>query len=673
MHKYVSVLVDIGHLGTKTFSYLIPDVLKGKIQVGQALCVPFGKTRKIKAYVVGFSNYLEEGIDAKYVDEILEEEPLFTLEYLKLLEFVANYYFCDLQTVLKTALPQKFFEKNLKKYRKPKIENEIFKVEKKEKNVVLTPEQKKVFKEIEKIKPKEALIHGVTGSGKTEVYFELIEKTINAGKNVLFLAPEIALVSQLTMRTIERFGADVTAIWHSSITEAEKYSVWQRLKNNEIKILFGARSCVFAPVKNLGLIIIDEEHDSSYKQTMPKPRYNAKLVAQKLAELHGAMVVKGSATPDIESYYRALNSNSLFELKNRYNNQILPKVVIIDMKSERTDGNFGVFSRTLVKNVEETLQKGRQVIFLINRRGFSTYTQCMACGTVLECPKCAVPLVYHAQTNTHKCHWCSYEVKNLASCPKCCDEALENFGVGVQRVETLARKVFKTARIARLDSDILSKKNEHIDILNAFQNGEIDILIGTQMIAKGLDNPNVTLVGVINADLSFNLPDYKSSERGFSLLTQVAGRSGRGNETGKVIFQTYNPQNAPLLDAQAQNYENFYQNEIKMREVFDYPPWTQIIRVILSAKEEFRAEHSAVEIALKLKQYLEKQTLDERIIVLGPAPCVLEKIKGEFRYNILIKNKFDKRGSEAVSRFLRTIILPKDIKMTVDVDPVDII
>ncbi len=673
MHKYVLVLVDIGKLGTKTFSYLIPEDLKDKIQIGQALSVPFGKTRKIKAYVVGFSNYLQDDISAKYVEEILEEEPLFTLEYLKLLEFIANYYFCDLQTVLKTALPQKFFEKNLKKYRKPKIENKIFKARKKEKNIALTAQQNRVLKEIEKIKPQEALLYGVTGSGKTEIYFELIEKTLNAGKNVLFLAPEIALVSQLTMRTIERFGAQATAIWHSSITEAEKYSVWQRLKNNEIKILFGARSCVFAPVKNLGLIVIDEEHDSSYKQTMPKPRYNAKLIAQKLAELHGAMVVKGSATPDIESYYRALNSNSLFELKTRYNDQILPKVVIIDMKSERIDGNFGVFSRTLVKNVEETLEKGHQVIFLINRRGFSTYTQCMACGTVLECPKCAVPLVYHAQTNTHKCHWCSYEVKNLTSCPKCSDETLENFGVGVQRVESLAQKIFKEAKIARLDSDVLNKKNEHIDILNAFKNGEIDILIGTQMIAKGLDNPNVTLVGVINADLSFNLPDYKSSERGFALLTQVAGRSGRGDEVGKVIFQTYNPANAPLLDAQTQNYENFYKNEIKMREEFDYPPYTKIIRIILSAKDEFRAEHGAIEIALKLKEYLEKQALDERIIVLGPAVCVLEKIKGEFRYNILIKNKLEDKGHDVVLRFLRMIILPKDIKMIVDVDPVDII
>jgi len=672
MYKYVLVLVDIGKLGTKTFSYLVPDELKDKIKIGQALLVPFGKNRKIKAYVVGFSNYLENGIKAKYISEILESEPLFSLEYLKLLEYVANYYFCDIQTVLKTALPQKFFEKNLKKYRKPNIENKIFNVGKKEDNI-LSNAQQKVLEDIEKIKPKNALIYGVTGSGKTEVYFKLIEKTIKEGKNVMFLAPEIALVSQLTIRTMERFGVDSCAIWHSSITEAEKYEVWQKLRKNEIKILFGARSCVFAPISNLGLIIIDEEHDSSYKQSMPNPRYNATVVAQKLAELHGANVVAGSATPDINSYYRAKNSNSLFELKERFNNQAMPKVVVVDMKSERIDGNFGIFSRTLIKNIEDTILGNKQVILLINRRGFSTYTQCMSCGKVIECEKCAVPLVYHSKDNSHKCHWCNREIKNLTKCPDCGEENLENFGVGVQRVEEIAKKACPEAKIARLDSDSLTKKNEHIEILNAFKNGDIDILIGTQMIAKGLDNPNVTLVGVINADLSFNLPDYRSSERGFSILTQVAGRSGRGEDLGKVIFQSYNPENIALLNAQAQDYEAFYENEIEMREQFDYPPFMKIVRIILSSKNEFRAERASLEIAEKMKQYIETQSLSEKIIVLGPSVCVLEKIKGEYRYNILIKNALEDKGHEIILRFLRTVILPNDIKMVVDVDPVDII
>ena len=671
MYKYALVLVDVAALGTKTFSYLIPDEFKEKIKIGQALSVPFGPKRKVKGYLVGFSNYLEEGIKAKYIDDILESEPLFDINYLRLLEWVANYYFCDIATVLKTALPQKFFEKNVKNYRKPKKEN-IALIEDKRLEHKLSPEQQKVYEEIKHVNAQNSLLYGITGSGKTEVYFKLIEDTIKENKNVLFLAPEIALVSQLTMRTISRFGTDSVAIWHSSISEAEKYKVWQKLKNNEIKILFGARSAVFAPISNLGLIIIDEEHDTSYKQTMPNPRYHAKLVARKLAQLYGAKIISGSATPDIESFWEAQNTNSLFELKNRYNNAKLPDVSIIDMKSERQDGNLGIFSRTLIEKTKQTVERGEQVIFLINRRGFSTYTQCMECGEVLECKKCAIPLIYHSQTNSWRCHYCGYETK-IAKCEKCGSEELENFGTGSQRVEEIAKKIFEDLRIARLDSDSLNKKNEHIEILQKFQQGQIDILIGTQMIAKGLDNPNVTLVGVINADLSFNLPDYRSSERGFSLLTQVAGRSGRGEHKGKVIFQTYNPDNLFLQKAKEQDYLSFFEKEKELRQEYDYPPYSKLIRIIISSSENYMAEHAGVEIALHLENYIKKLSLDERIITLGPVPCVIGKIRGEYRYNILIKNKLEQKGHDIVLGFLRRISLNNNIKMTVDVDPSDIL
>ena len=672
MYKYALVLTDVAKLGTKTFSYLIPDNMRSDIKIGQPVSVPFGPKRKIKGYIAGFSNYLEEGIKAKYIDEILDTEPLFTLEYLKLLEWVANYYFCDLPTVLKTALPQKFFEKNVKNYRKPRKENAALQKNEENKEHKLSPEQQKVYEEIKHVNAQNSLLYGITGSGKTEIYFKLIEDTIKEGKNVLFMAPEIALVSQLTMRTIKRFGADKVAIWHSSISEAEKYSVWQKLRQDEIKILFGARSAVFAPIKNLGLIIIDEEHDTSYKQTMPNPRYCAKHVAKELAKLHGAKIISGSATPDVESFWEAQNTNSLFELKNRYNNAQLPDVSIVDMKSERIDGNPGIFSRTLINRTKETIERGEQVIFLINRRGFSTYTQCMECAQVLECEKCAIPLIYHSQTNSWRCHYCGYEVKH-PKCENCGSEELENFGTGSQRVEEIAKKIFEGMSVARLDSDSLNKKNEHIEILQKFQNGEINILIGTQMIAKGLDNPNVTLVGVINADLSFNLPDYRSSERGFSLLTQVAGRSGRGGHKGKVIFQTYNPQNLFLQKAKEQDYISFFEKEKELRQEYDYPPYSKIIRIIISSKEEFKAEHACLEIATHLENYIKKLSLDERIIVLGPTPCVIGKIRGEWRYNILIKNKLEQKGHDTVLGFLRKIILPNDIKMITDVDPSDIL
>ena len=671
--KYAQVLVDINKLGTKTFSYLIPESLKDEIKVGQAVSIPFGRRKEeLKAYVVGFSDYLEEGIKAKEISEILDNTPLFSLEYLKLLEWVSSYYFCDIQTVLNAALPQKFFEKNVKKYRTPKIKDKIFDTKKINSDFELSKAQKKVYDEINKVGAKTSLLYGITGSGKTEIYFKLIEDTINQGKNVIFMAPEIALVSQLTVRTIERFGADCVAIWHSSITEAQKYETWKKLRNNEIKILFGARSAVFAPMKDLGLIIIDEEHDSSYKQTMPNPRYNARDVAKKLCELYGAKLILGSATPSIESYYEAINTNSLFVLKERYNNALLPKVVVIDMREERAEKNYTLFSRTLQKNVKETIEKGEQVIFLINRRGFASYTQCLECGTVLECPKCAIPLIYHNQTNSYKCHYCNYEVIN-PKCPKCESDALEHFGLGSEKVELSARKMFPDYRIERLDSDSLTKKNEHVEILKRFQKGEIDILVGTQMIAKGLDNKNVTLVGVINADLSFNLPDYRSSERGFSILTQVAGRSGRGEKEGKVIFQTYNSNNIFLKNAQEQNYEEFYKNEIELREMLDYPPYSKMIRVVLSSKDDFRAEKSAAEIEFALSDYIKKLSLDETILILGPCPCVINRIKEEYRYNIIIKNKLSENGHRTILRFLKSIKLPSDIKMVVDIDPSDIL
>ncbi len=675
-YKYALCLVDIKVLGTRTFSYLIPDNLKKDIKIGQPVMVPFGfgKGRMIKAYIVGFSDYLEEGIKAKYIDEILENEALFDLEYLKVLEWVANYYFSDLPTVLKTALPEKFFAKNLKNYRKPNKELKVLKTRKNSKTNTLSEEQQKVYEDIKKVNAKTSLLYGITGSGKTEIYFELIEDTINEGKNVLFLAPEIALVSQLTNRTIKRFGKSSVGIWHSSISEAEKYKVWQKLRNDEIKILFGARSSVFAPIKNLGLIIIDEENDPAYKQTMPAPRYSAIEVAKKLAELNGARVILGSATPDIKSYYEAKNSNSLFILNHRYNNAPLPKVQMVDMRLERGLGNNGIFSKYLIDEINKTVKNKNQVILLINRRGFSSYTQCLSCSTVVECPKCAIPLIYHSASNSHRCHYCNYEIKNLTKCPKCEEEGtLENFGTGTQRVEEIAGKIFPDMKIQRLDSDNLTKKNEHFEILDAFNKGEIDILIGTQMIAKGLDNPNVTLVGVINADLSFNLPDFRSSERGFSLLCQVAGRSGRGKEEGKVIFQTYNNSNIFLDKAREQDYDSFFENEIEIREAFDYPPFSKIIRIILSSDNNFRAEKSAMEISMRLKDWIDKQSLSERLIVMGPAPCVLEKIRGEYRFNLIVKNKLDEKGHNIILSFLRKIILPNDIKMVVDIDPMDIL
>lgn len=733
MSKYASALVNIKGLGVKTFSYLIPDEMQDKIKIGQAILVPFGRQGLINAFCVGFSDYLPGDFKVKKINKILDETPLFSIEYLKLLEWVANYYCCDLVTVLNAAIPMKLIEKASKteqliefvkydgatkrqiqvlelleksgkmplilfeKYAKTtratikKLEQlgcvklmqeelyrnplDILRITEREALFELSGDQKKVYEGIKnKIDaPNEILLHGVTASGKTEVYFKLIDDTIKSGKNVLFLAPEIALASQLTKRLAKKFGTEDVAIWHSSISDGERYDVWQKLYKDEIKILAGARSAVFAPLKNIGLIIIDEEHESAYKQTTPAPRYDARVVAKKLSEFHNCSLLLGSATPDISTYYRAVNSGNLFEMKKRFNDAKVPPVTVINMQDHGRAAYKNVISIPLQTEIRETLEKGQQVILLINRRGFSTFTQCQACGHVIECPNCAIPMIWHSKDQMLKCHYCNHTEYFPDVCPECGSDAFKNSGTGTQKIEQYIKDIFPENNVERIDSDILVRKGEHIRLLEKFQRGDIDILVGTQMIAKGLDNPNVTLVGVISADASFNLPDFRASERGFQLLTQVAGRAGRGEFAGKVLFQTYNPDFYALESAKSQNYGEFYATEIVAREEFDYPPFSQIVRLILSAQNNFRAEKSAQEIALRLCTMIEKFGISERIEVLGPSPCVIERLNSQYRFQILIKNKMSAKGHKFISSFLNKIIMPKDIKLAIDVDPLDIL
>lgn len=756
-HKYALALVNIKGLGVKTFSYLIPDEMMDKIQIGQAILVPFGRQGLVNAFCVGFSDYLPEHIKAKKVSKILDETPLFSIDYLKLLEWVANYYCCDLVTVLNAAIPLKLIEKaskteqtvefvsfegatkrqteileklqksgkmplilfekyvkttraTIKKldamgclkigaeeiYRNPL---DILQIDQTEPLYELEGEQLSAYEGIknriqEFLNPSHniskrglenddnhgiqqknltMLLHGVTASGKTEVYFKLIDDTIKSGKNVLFLAPEIALASQLTKRLAKKFGTKDVAIWHSSISDGERYDVWQRLYKNNIKILAGARSAVFAPLKDIGLIIIDEEHEGAYKQTSPAPRYDAKIVAQKLAEFHHCPLLLGSATPDISVYYRAVNSGNLFEMKHRYRNAPIAPVTVINMQEYARAAYKNVISKPLQVAITETVEKKQQVILLINRRGFATFTQCQACGHVIECPNCAIPMIWHAKDQRLKCHYCNQVERFPEICPECGSDALKISGTGTQKIEQYIKEIFPDYRVERVDSDILVRKGEHIRLLERFQKGEIDILVGTQMIAKGLDNPNVTLVGVISADASFNLPDFRASERGFQLLTQVAGRAGRGEFTGRVYFQTYNPDYYALASAKSQNYNEFYSTEIAAREEFDYPPFSQMVRLIISSTNNFRAEKSAQEIAMRMCLMIDKYGISERLDVLGPTPCVIERINGYYRFQIILKNKLEEKGHHFISSFLNKITMPKDIKLAIDVDPLDIL
>ena len=809
LNKYAQVLVCVSHLEMRTFSYLIPDSLRPIIKIGQPVLVNFGRQGSVLAIVVGFSDYLEEGIKAKEIIEIADEKELFSLDYIKILEWCSQYYLTDFATVFECAVPMKFlksvkkgvflldnnfaaksgsieekiisflksknnyslvtailksvkspqqkfyaalrrlrsqnivevkeldedksqkvkyekfivfkskqeppkrqisilekleqikeaplieFEKDVKTTRATlkkleelgcvKIEErvvyrnplDIYKISGNEPFPKLSDEQKSVY---EGIKSKiceneggEYLIHGVTASGKTEVYFNLMKDVLEKGKNVLFLAPEIALASQLTIRIAKRFSDYSIALWHSSISEGERYDVWNKLRNNEIRILIGARSAVFAPLKDIGLVIIDEEHEGSFKQTTPAPRYSAKEVAKKVSETYKAALILGSATPDVSSYYLSKSSGNLFELKNRFNNVELAKVSVVDMREEFHDNKKSILSRMLIRELEQNLMANKQSLILINRRGFTTYTQCMDCSEPIRCPNCDVTLVYHKSSGKLKCHWCNYETTMPDTCPKCHSSELRTFGAGTQRIEDILAKFFPEAKIARLDSDSMSTKTGYIDILRDFSEHKIDILIGTQMIAKGLDNENVTLVGVIDSDLGIMLPDFRASERGFQLLMQVAGRAGRGNFEGKAIFQTYNPEFYAISTACKQDYESFYKTEINLRECFDYPPFSQIYKFVISSQNEDRTKLCAEQITEYFKKIINDKGLKEYIIVLGPTKCIISKLNQEYRYNFVIKNKLSHKGQKLINAIYKTIKPAGDIRIVVDVNPLDMI
>lgn len=809
--KYAQVIVDVPALNFRTFSYIVPDEIKHLVKIGLPVLVPFGNHGVVNAYIVGFSNYLPEGIKAKLIYEILDSEPIFDLAYLQFLEWISNYYCCDLPTVIEAALPVSFFskakrivrlkdidsvtlkkpnkvqekiidflkEKNeistsflLKKLKVPsskyyealrklKIDNvveiqniievknskhktenwiklldkksdnkryseilgilenlgglykysdflkeasttsatikklvlsenidlfeqeinrnplDIFNNKEKEEFFELNFHQNESLNRINKaFKEKDSeplLLYGVTGSGKTEVYLQAAKKVVENGKTVIFLAPEIALASQLALRISKRFENESVAIWHSNLSDGEKFDVWKRIRKNKIKIIVGARSTIFAPVKNLGLIIIDEEHESSYKQTSPTPRYNAKDLAYERAKRENSVLVLGSATPDIVTYYKAINRNRVLMLPERYGDKNLARVTIIDMRQQYESRNKGIFSRPLKQALEENLETGKQSLLLINRRGFSTYIYCQSCGHSAECKKCSIPMILHKTNNKLRCHYCTYEENIYSSCPKCGSDAISFSGMGSQKVEEEFKREFPAARLARLDSDIMTKKNSHIKILESFSKGEIDVLIGTQMIAKGLDIPNVTLVGVLSVDNIFNMPDYRSSERGLQLLTQVAGRAGRGNIRGKVYFQTFAPELYVLKTAKEQDYLSFYYSEIQARYEFSYPPYSNIIRLILSSKNEIRAKKYAEEVAYRLNQLTFSTGIDERLEVLGPVSCIISKIRDEYRFQIIIKNRLGENGHLSITSYVRQFNVPDDIKFLIDVDPADML
>lgn len=477
------------------------------------------------------------------------------------------------------------------------------------------------------------LLHGVTGSGKTEVYMRLIERVINRGKQAVLLVPEIALTPQMVARFTSRFGERV-AVFHSGLSLGEKYDEWKRMRDGEADIVIGARSAVFAPFSNIGIIIIDEEHETSYKSEM-LPRYDTREVAAFRARQYGAVLLLASATPQVTSYYKAkAGEYRLLEMKNRVNSRRMPAVSIVDMRQELENGNKSVFSAALQAEIAYNLQNKEQTILFLNRRGFSTFVSCRSCGFVAECPNCNISLTYHKFNDTLRCHYCGYSVKNYQVCPACGSKYIRYFGGGTQKVEEEIKALFPSAATLRMDVDTTGRQGAHEAILREFQQKKTDILIGTQMVAKGLDFPNVTLVGVISADTMLNIDDFRAGERTFDLLEQVTGRAGRAGKPGRAVIQTYNPDHEAVVLAKAHDYKTFYETEIQMRKALWYPPFSDIVSILFAGSSEALVPQAARFFA---KQLQGVKKLPQKSQVLGPVPASISRIKNKFRWRILIK------------------------------------
>ncbi|WP_028124697.1 primosomal protein N' [Eremococcus coleocola] len=512
------------------------------------------------------------------------------------------------------------------------------------------------------------LVEGVTGSGKTEVYLQLIDRVVEKGQTALLLVPEISLTPQMVERVVGRFGQGV-AVLHSGLSTAERYDEWRRILKHEAKIVVGARSSVFAPLENIGIIIMDEEHESTYKQS-DNPRYHARQVAKLRAKYHHCPLVLGSATPSIESRTRAQVGNyHLITMKDRVNQAPLPPVQIVDMSQMLAQETLDEFSPLLKEAIQTRLDKQEQIILLLNRRGYSSYLMCRECGHVIQCPRCDISLTYHKHDAKLKCHYCDYREQVPQTCPQCGSRHLRGHGLGTQKVYESLQSLFPQARILRMDNDTTRRKGQHEQILNQFGQGQADILLGTQMIAKGLDFEKVTLVGVINADTSLNLPDFRAAEKSFQLLTQVAGRTGRGAYQGQVIIQTYNPQHYVLHFAQKHDYEGFYYYEMQRRHMAAYPPYYFMTLITVSSKYEGKALRKAYDLKSQLNQSITGTNRD--FILLGPSQSGIAKINNQYYFQLLLKYKQKSQIDQALDIILESnqSEVKNGIYVTIDNDP----
>lgn len=728
MAFYAEVIVNNDSLQVdKPFTYLIPEKYEDKIKKGFRVKVPFGRGNKtIEGFVLNILFEYDGDLDKiKEISSLCDDEPILSLKDLYLIDFMRKEYLCKYIEAIRVIIPKGimkgnkhrlksaiFFKKELKeKFLKDNfkeiieiiknnngiytraelknkfnistyslkklIDNEFLEV----KEVIVdranyreyTYYSKKILNEEQKVavdtilnsKEKIFLLKGVTGSGKTEVYMNLVEEMLKKDKSTLILVPEISLTPQMIERFKGRFGKDVS-VFHSKLSDGERFDEWFRVKSGRAKLVVGVRSAIFLPFNNLGLIVVDEEHESTYKSEQ-NPKYQTKEIAEFKSKLYGCKVVLGSATPSIESYYKAKTGNiSLIELKNRVDCGKLPKIHIVDMREELSLGNKSIFSEKLQNYIEERLKNKEQIILFLNRRGYSTFVSCRSCGYVFKCDHCDIAMTYH-NNGFLVCHYCGKTLKEPKLCPKCGSKYVKFFGTGTEKVEVTLRKLFPKIKILRMDVDTTRKKDSYEKIYNSFKKGDGDILVGTQMIAKGLDFKNVTLVGIIAADISLNFPDYRSSEKTFQIVTQVSGRAGRGDKEGEAVVQTYSPNHYSLKYAISNDYEGFYEEEIKIRRLMGYPPFKKFLAINLSSENEKKLIDFSMKLGNKLKPYI----LNWNLEMLGPCPAIIQRINGMYRWQILIKGNFDYIIGNNIKEILyeNTKEVYNEIRVSIDINP----
>jgi len=739
--RYAEVIVDLSAEAVdRRFTYSIPEGMV--LQPGMLVTVPFGP-RTLDGFVVNLTDRcaLDPG-KLRPVLRVARQEPVVLEDLMALAEWMHQRYLCNLVDALRLMIPAEmrngrvrektlrfahlllspedipgFIEQNRRAKKQieiverlqegdietPRLDSAALKaLEKKGAISIVTHEARRTPLALSDerrtadpvLMPGQAraverltaalqtggrfLLHGVTGSGKTEVYIRLIREALTLGRTAIVLVPEIALTPQMVSWLHGRFGADA-AVLHSALSAGERFDEWRRIRSGEARVVIGARSAIFAPLQNIGCIIVDEEHESSY-QSDHRPRYDARQIAWKRTEDHRAVLVLGSATPSIDTYMRAMpgvrpeNRLELIELRQRVKNRPLPEVSLVDMRGEFERGNSSIFSAKLAAELQTCLDGGKQAMLFINRRGHSTFVSCRKCGYVVKCDQCDVSMTYHRVDDTLKCHYCGKTVAPPKTCPQCGSAYIKFFGAGTQKVQEEVARLFPAARTARMDIDTTQGKDAHQRILDAFRRGETNVLVGTQMIAKGLDFPNVTLVGVVAADMTLNLPDYRSVERTFQLITQVAGRAGRADSPGRVVVQTYDPEHYGIACAARQDYRAFYTREAANRKLALYPPFTVLARVVFSSKDAGRAESAAKAAEAALNDHLKAIGQAEAALQCRACEAPIGMLRGEFRWQLFVKLYF-KADVEAVTRRMLEIAeqSPDGVRGELEVNPVNMI